>query len=249
MDRNNEISIDNFKNILIYTLKFTTNQNELEHLINILFANKTKSKLSRMDFHKIFSLLLPNNGPAASLLSTQFNIEENDLEEKKELNKTSPFLIEGNSETQFNITAQKRKLDHVHTFQNKEGSSNLENSDSNINNIIKRKTMKDTTSLINTNRNLEELGKLVFEHRMKMGGDISKIFKNLDKDGSMGIDKKELRLGYKLMGIELSDVELNRLWREISPDNKNISYARFKEFHDKIFMPNTRKAIPINQDN
>ena len=109
--------------------------------------------------------------------------------------------------------------------------------------------MKDTTSLINSNRSLDELGKLVFEHRMKMGGDISKIFKNLDKDGSLGIDKKELRMGYKLMGIELSDVELNRLWRELSPDNKKVSFARFKEFHDKIFKPNTRKAIPINQDN
>ena len=51
------------------------------------------------------------------------------------------------------------------------------------------------------------------------------------------------------MGIELSDTELNKLWRELSPDNKNVSFARFKEFHDKIFMPNTRKAIPINQDN
>lgn len=62
-----------------------------------------------------------------------------------------------------------------------------------------------------------------------MGGDLSKIFKNLDKNGSFGIDKKVLRLGYKRMGIELSDVEVNKLWRELSPDNKNIS--------------------PINQDN
>ena len=82
-----------------------------------------------------------------------------------------------------------------------------------------------------------------------MGGDISKIFKNLDKDASVGIDKRELRLGYKRMGIELSDSELNKLWRELSPDNKNISFTIFKEFHDKIFMPNTRKAIPINEDN
>jgi len=74
--------------------------------------------------------------------------------------------------------------------------------------------MKDSTTLINTNRSLEELSKLVFEYKIKMGGDISKIFKNMDKDGSMGIDKRELRLGYKRMGIELSDVELNRLWRE-----------------------------------
>ena len=51
----------------------------------------------------------------------------------------------------------------------------------------------------------------------------------MDKNGSFGIDKKVLRLGYKRMGIELSDVEVNKLWRELSPDNKNIS--------------------PINQDN
>ena len=37
MDKKNEISLDNFKNILIFTLKFTTNQNEIEHLSKLLF--------------------------------------------------------------------------------------------------------------------------------------------------------------------------------------------------------------------
>ena len=249
MDRNNEISIDNFKNILIYTLKFTTNQNELEHLVNLLFSNKSRTKLSKLDFYKIFSLLLPHNGPAASLLSSQFNIEINEDEERKTMNKTSPFLVQENSDSQFSINPQKKRLDNTQTIHNKDLGSIIDSSN-NINNInTQLKNMKDTTTLINTNRSLEELGKLVFEYKMKMGGDISKIFKNMDKDGSMGIDKRELRLGYKRMGIELSDVELNRLWRELSPDNKNISFARFREFHEKIFKPNTRKAIPINQDN
>ena len=249
MDRNNEISIDNFKNILIYTLKFTTNQNELEHLVNLLFSNKSRTKLSKLDFYKIFSLLLPHNGPAASLLSSQFNIEINEDEERKTMNKTSPFLVQENSDSQFSINPQKKRLDNTQTMHNKDLGSIIDSSN-NINNInTQLKNMKDTTTLINTNRSLEELGKLVFEYKMKMGGDISKIFKNMDKDGSMGIDKRELRLGYKRMGIELSDVELNRLWRELSPDNKNISFARFREFHEKIFKPNTRKAIPINQDN
>ena len=249
MDRNNEISIDNFKNILIYTLKFTTNQNELEHLVNLLFSNKSRTKLSKLDFYKIFSLLLPHNGPAASLLSSQFNVEINEDEERKTMNKTSPFLVQENSDSQFSINPQKKRLDNTQTMHNKDLGSIIDSSN-NINNInTQLKNMKDTTTLINTNRSLEELGKLVFEYKMKMGGDISKIFKNMDKDGSMGIDKRELRLGYKRMGIELSDVELNRLWRELSPDNKNISFARFREFHEKIFKPNTRKAIPINQDN
>ena len=249
MDRNNEISIDNFKNILIYTLKFTTNQNELEHLVNLLFSNKSRTKLSKLDFYKIFSLLLPHNGPAASLLSSQFNVEINEDEERKTMNKTSPFLVQENSDSQFSINPKKKRLDNTQTMHNKDLGSIIDSSN-NINNInTQLKNMKDTTTLINTNRSLEELGKLVFEYKMKMGGDISKIFKNMDKDGSMGIDKRELRLGYKRMGIELSDVELNRLWRELSPDNKNISFARFREFHEKIFKPNTRKAIPINQDN
>ena len=252
MDKKNEISIDNFKNIIIYTLKFTTNQNELEHLINLLFAGKSKAKLSKMDFYKIFSLLLPHSGPAASLLASSYNIELNEDEDNKTMNKSSPFLIQGNADSQFSINPQKRRLDNTQSMNNKEGSSNFEASKnfSNINNnIASFKNVRDTTTIINTNRSLEELGKLVFEHRMKMGGDISKIFKNLDKDASLGIDKRELRLGYKRMGIELSDVELNKLWRELSPDNKNISFNRFKEFHDKIFTPNKRKAIPINQDN
>lgn len=245
-DNKNEISIDNFKNMLIYNLKFTTNQNELEHLINLLFVNKSKTKLTRMDFYKIFSLLLPHSGPAAPLLSSSYNIELNE-EENKSMIKSSPFIIQGNEDSQFSINPQKRKLDHTQTLNNKEGSSINDTSNIN-NNIISMKNMRDTTTIINTNRSLEELGKLVFEYRMKMGGDISKIFKNLDKDGSMGIDKRELRLGYKRMGIELSDVELNRLWRELSPDNKNVSFSRFREFHEKI-MPNKRKGIPINQDN
>ena len=249
MDKNNEITIDNFKNILIYTLKFTTNQNELEHLINLLFVKKSKKKLSKMDFFKIFSLLLPHSGPASSLLASQYNIEINNEEEKKGLSKSSAFRIEENSDSQIVINPQKRKLDHTQNLSNKEGSSVQGNSNNIENNIGPIRNMKDTTTLINTNRSLEELGKLVFEYRMKMGGDISKIFKNLDKDNSMGIDKRELRLGYQRMGIELSDVELNKLWRELSPDNKNVSFARFREFHDKIFKPNTRKAIPINQDN
>ena len=165
------------------------------------------------------------------------------------MNKTSPFLVQENSDSQFSINPQKKRLDKTQTMHNKDLGSIIDSSN-NINNInTQLKNMKDTTTLINTNRSLEELGKLVFEYKMKMGGDISKIFKNMDKDGSMGIDKRELRLGYKRMGIELSDVELNRLWRELSPDNKNISFARFREFHEKIFKPNTRKAIPINQDN
>jgi Ca2+-binding EF-hand superfamily protein len=234
MDRKNEITLENFRNILMYTLKFTTNQNEMEHLCKILFTNEARTKLTKIDFFKIFSMLLPHEGPANSILmSSTYNNEDNNY-----YNNTSPLpnnIIQSNNDSQFTINANRQKK---YATQNTNNNALLNN----INN------MGDTTRIINTNRSLEELGKLAFEHKMKMGGELSKIFKNLDRDGSLGIDKNELRKGYKKMGIELSDIELNKLWKELSPDDKNIDFARFKEFNDKLFVPNTRKAIPIQRE-
>ena len=247
MDKKNEISLDNFKNTLIFTLKFTTNQNEIEHLSKILFTNQGRTKLSRMDFFKIFAMLLPHDGPASSvLMSSTYNIDNNENTDNNRNNFTSPLpfnQIQANMDSQFTINADKQR--------NKNNSQNMNynyNLSGNNNTNLNRQNMGETTTIVNTNRSLEELGKMVFEHKMKMGGDLSKIFISLDRDSSLGIDKSELRKGYKKMGIELSDVELNKLWREISPDNKNVDYARFKAFHEKIFVPNTRKAIPIQRD-
>ena len=151
-----------------------------------------------------------------------------------------------NMDSQFSINAKKKRKNS--RTQNRNYINNNIGNTTNINNINNQTNIGETTSVVNTNRSLEELGKLVFEYRMKMGGDFSQIFKDLDKDGSLGIDKKELRNGYQKMGISLSDTELNKLWRELSPDNQNIDFARFKAFHEKLFVPNTRKGIPIKRD-
>ena len=198
-----------------------------------------------MDFFKIFAMLLPHDGPASSvMMSSTYQIENNDDNNYDNKYQTNPMSnkIQSNMDSQFTIDAERQRI-----------KSNTQNMNYNYNigtttNLNDKMNMGETTTIINTNRSLEELGKMVFEHRIKMGGDFSKIFKNLDKDGSMGIDKNELRNGYQKMGIVLSDTELNKLWRELSPDNKNIDFARFKAFHDKLFVPNTRKAIPIQRD-
>ena len=246
MDKKNEITIENFKNILIYTLKFSTNQNEIESLIKLLFTNQSRNILTKMDFFKIFSMLLPHAGPASSVLMASAAYQ-NDNEDNKY--NTSPLdnnKMQSNMDSQFTIEAEKQRKNS--RTQNINYMNNINNmGTTNINNINNNTNLGET-SIVNTNRSLEELGKLVFEYRMKMGGDFSQIFKNLDRDGSLGIDKNELRNGYKKMGITLSDTELNKLWRELSPDNKNIDFARFKAFHEKLFVPNTRRAIPIKRD-
>ena len=245
MDKNNEITLENFKNILIFTLKFTTNQNEIEHLSKLLFTNQGKTKLTKMDFFKIFAMLLPHGGPASSILmSSAYQIENNDNNDNKY--ETTPFAqnrIQTNMDSQFTIDAERQRKNNTQAMNYNYTLTNNVGNTGNINN-----RSNEATAVVNTNRSLEELGKLVFDHKIEMGGDFSKIFKHLDKDGSMGIDKNELRNGYQKMGIILSDTELNRLWRELSPDNKNIDFARFKTFHEKLFVPNVRKAIPIQRD-
>ena len=246
LDRKNEISIDNFKNVLIFTLKFSQNQNEIENLIRVLFTNQMRKKLTKIDFFKIFSMLLPHDGPANSLLmSSAYQIENNEDNNNYRTNQFPFNKIQSNMDSQFTIDADKQRINN--RTQNMNYNYNLTNNLGNTNNNIPN--MGDNaTSIVNTNRSLEELGKLVFEYKMKMGGGFSKIFKDLDKDASLGIDKNELRNGYQKMGIVLSDTELNKLWRELSPDNRNIDFARFKAFHDKLYVPNTRKAIPINRE-
>ena len=239
VDKNGEITIDNFKNVLIFILKFSTNQSEIEHLIKILFTDQGRTKLTKMDFFKIFSLLLPHEGPASSIMKNSTNqLEDNNSEKNSNISPLQTNKAYSKKESKFSINTKREKR-----------SSNSPSVNINLNKETEtNKNLGETTVNVNTNRSLQELGKLAYEYKMKMGGDWSKLFINVDVDGSLGIDKTELRKGYKKMGIELSDVELNKLWRELSPDNKNIDFIRFKTFHEKIFKPNRRKSIPIQSD-
>ena len=132
-------------------LKFTTNQNELEHLINLIFKNHNHKKLTKIDLFKIFSLLLPHGGPASSLLSSGYNIDYNNKENNEnnnnnEMNKSSSLMMQANSGSQFAINPQKRKLENTQNINNKEqDSSNISNNNLiNNNNIINNfKNLKD----------------------------------------------------------------------------------------------------------
>ena len=242
IDKKNEISIDNFKITLISTLKFIQNQGEIEHLIKILYTNQSKTKLSKIDFFKIFSSLLSNDGPETSnqLMASSYNIEQKDNNYD-----TSPLpvnKIQSNTDSQFTLEAEKQNMNNT---QKMNYNYFLTNSFGKTNSMTNNKENKveSSNAILNTNRTLEELGRLAFDYKLKMG-DFSKLFQNLD---AMGISKEEIRNAYQKMGIGLSDVELNKLWRKLSPDNKNIDYARFKEVHNKLFIPNNRKGIPIEK--
>ena len=208
IDNMNEISIDNFKNTLIFTLKFTTNQSDVEYLVKMLFMDKGKIKLDKADFYKIFSKLLPSEGPN---YATKTNININ-----SEVNNS---LIN-------NIESQKEK-EVIKTQSNEQQNNaiNLSSNNTNMNNNIED----------NKERTINELGQLIFKYKQskRKNFDAVDLFKDIfDKDASLGIDKKELHKGFEKMGIILTDNERERLWKKISGNKGIIDFSSFKSFYE-----------------
>ena len=216
IDGENEISIDNFKNTLIFTLKFTTNQNEIEYLVNMLFKNKGKIKLDKADFYKIFSKLLPSEGPN---YATKININ-NSSEVKNS-------LIDNNIN---NSEKTKEKEIIINTQENEQRSSSIIQSpiNTNLNN-------RDNVSEKKKERTINELGQLVFKYKQskRKNVDAVDLFKDIfDKDASLGIDKKELHKGFEKMKIILTDGEREKLWKKISGNKGIIDFSSFKTFYE-----------------
>ena len=208
IDNMNEISIDNFKNTLIFTLKFTTNQSDVEYLVKMLFMDKGKIKLDKADFYKIFSKLLPGEGPN---YATKTNININ-----SEVNNS---LIN-------NIESQKEKeVIKTQSNEQQKNAINLSSNNTNMNNNIED----------NKERTINELGQLIFKYKQskRKNFDAVDLFKDIfDKDASLGIDKKELHKGFEKMGIVLTDNERERLWKKISGNKGIIDFSSFKSFYE-----------------
>ena len=234
IDKKNEISLDNFKNTVIFTLKFTTNQNEMEHLIKILFLSQGRSKLDKADFYKIFSKLLPSG----QLYQTQCDIN-------------NVNNLNNNINNQSIQDSQIPVKDNISKTENKQ-SINVNNTSLNQLNQTNIKNKEKT----NRTRKFEEIGELVAKYKLKKGKSKSEavdIFKDIfDKDASLGIDKKELSIGFEKMGIILTETERNNLWKKMTNNIGNIDFASFKAFHDKYCLipvqsnDNTMRSIVAN---
>jgi Ca2+-binding EF-hand superfamily protein len=230
IDKKNEISIDNFKNTLIFTLKFTTNQNEMEHLIRLFFTNQGRSKLDKIDFYKIFSSLLP-----ASTSEQKYNTYNNIKIDPNMTTKTNDNNINNDSPSNVKQSQLTYNKNYFTANQLKDMTHNFE------------EDKKD--------RNLTELGALIVKYKFSKGKsklEAVDLFKNIfDKDASLGIDKKELGIGFGKMGIELNENEKNNLWKKMGGSKGNIDFASFKAFHDNYcLIPNqsNQNTIVSNQN-
>ena len=224
IDRMNEISIENFKNTLIFTLKFTTNQNEVEYLVKTLFTNKGKIKLDKNDFYKIFSKLLPSEGQSYASninreLDNRIKINENNREKDLEDSKIQPS----------------KEKEIINTQQKEIRSSEINKSS--MNNIYNEDKKE---------RTINELGQLILKYKMskRKNYDAVDLFKDIfDKDASLGIDKKELHRGFEKMGIILTDSEREKLWKKISGNKGVIDFSSFKIFHDNYCKGDRKEDI------
>ena len=217
IDQKNEISLENFKNTLLFTLKFSTNQNEIEHLIRIVFTNQGRTKLDKIEFYKIFSKLLPE-----PKMSQTYNNEN---------------LININNDTNNNLTNTNENININTQTNNQNEISNYNQLTQNIQYMsINRKLDDINTST--SERDLNKIGQLVAIFKLKNGKmnfQAVDLFKFLfDKDASLAIDKKELAKGFADMNISLTEKELNSLWKKMSNGKESIDFDGFKQFHDNF---------------
>ena len=242
IDKKSEISIDNFKNTLIFTLKFTTNQNEMEHLIRLFFTNQGRSKLDKIDFYKIFSNLLPSSNEQKYYT---YNNLHNNLDIDPNINQTNNINNTTNvNNTNLNNTNINKLNNTTHSINN-QTNKNIQltyNKDYYTANQLKEMENQEPKK----DRNLKEIGELVVKYKINKGKSKTEavdIFKYIfDKDASLGIDKKELGIGFAKMGIELNENEKNILWKKMGGNTGNIDFASFKAFHDSYCL------IPISSN-
>ena len=240
IDNRNEITLDNFKNILLFTLKFTTNQYEMEHLIKLLFTNQGKNKLDKADFYKIFSKLLPiddhtyksqyNNTNLNNLSNTTQNIDNSNIGSK--------YPVEQNKDK--DKDKDKDKGEVTLSINPPYMSTNqLNNTQTEINNKEKDGNNATISSAGSNSRSFNDIGQLMAKYKLRKGKsfDAVDLFKDIfDRDASLGIDKKELHVGFEKMGIILTEGELNKLWKNMS-NKGEIDFASFKKFHDNYCLP------------
>ena len=240
IDGKNEISLDNFKNTLIFTLRFTTNQNEMEHLIKILFTTQGRSKLDKADFYNIFAKLLPGG----QLNKTQYNINI-PKNINNNINNSNTYNIIDNNASRLTKEENEKKTINDNNYKSTNQEIKLAQSNENNNNIINNNIIinnKEKSGIINSisnnsnnsNRTINEIGDLILKYKKKIGKSeaVNLFIHVFDKDASLGIDKKEMSEGFQKMGIILTEAEKNDIWKKMGGSKGTIDFASFKKFHD-----------------
>ncbi len=212
-DNKGEISIMNFTNTVLFTLKFTNDQNELAHLIKIIYTNNNISSLNRMGFYNIFAILLSPETKNLNLTNTMQNkfTSSNMIT----TNDAMKFTIISNQDTKSRIVVPEKVKDK--TFYSND-------------------TLRQSDSQIDLNREVDDIYTDI-KNKMFRAGKSSdlELFRLFDKDSNSSISRDELRKGLNKIGVNLSKNEANKLFDEICEKKGDIgfSFREFKKFYKK----------------
>ena len=83
-ENENQITIENFKSIVLFTFKSVKDENELNKLVKVVFRNKVV--LDKQDFYQLFNGLLEFDDNSGA--KTQININNEQKIDNQNLNKT-----------------------------------------------------------------------------------------------------------------------------------------------------------------
>jgi len=244
-DDKGEISIQDFHNTCIFTLKCATGQNEIEHLIKILYSDKNRTILNKIDFFKIFNQFLSGDGPFETDIVLPVKINQNNssmLNPKDNLNTSQKNFENKMSINDTRINPNINANNNSNMFIN--NNSRIENNNKSINNLSQSKLNNSIKNSNNSNvsRSVEQLC-LELKNNIFNRGTIIKnsmdLWKCLDKDNSIRLDQNELKRGFTKYGVSLNNYEFREIWKELSHDNperiQEVTFELFEEFYDKYF--------------
>ena len=218
-DNENQISLDNFRSICFFTLKF--DQKDLDNLIQIVFGNKVV--LDKQDFYQLFNNLLPfeddteyNNKTKVLGQQTQISFDIIDKQNNNTINN-----IKMNTTGDFNNI----DIEASNNMSNNKLYSTNYNNKFNNNKYVKKNSKTMSEIMIKIEDYMFYFGK-------KTSSDLFKIF---DRDANLKVGKKELADGFAKMGISLNPEEHQMVWRHIvgKEEKESFGLEEFNEFYRK----------------
>ena len=241
-DDEDQISLENFKSIVLFTLKCTKNDDELAKLVNVVFKNKVV--LDKQDFYQIFNNLLPfddefNSNRRTNILGEKTEISFNVIDKQNNQNEVNNYNTTGALRVNPNNNIQNNNLTNYNLYESNT-NTNLFNNTNNINNTNYNMN-KNTNNNVNNvgrrrSRSINEIMIQVDEYMLYFGKrTASDLFKIFDQDANLRVGIKELADGFAKMGIALNPEELSIIWKHIVLSNTKDSFGieEFMAFYEK----------------
>ena len=229
-DKEDQISLENFRSIALFTLKFE--QKDLDKLIQIVFGNKVV--LDRKDFYQIFKNLLSleddfDSTQKIKTLGEQSQISFNIIDKQNNNNiKNNTTGALNQYDVNISNSGIMTNYNNFNNYNNINNNNNM-NNNSNLNSQVLKNTRRKSRTM---NEIMLKVDDYMFYFGKRTAADLFKIF---DQDTNLKVGKKELANGFAKMGISLNPEELEMIWKNIVGKSSKNSFGveEFMEFYEK----------------